>query len=81
VHEFVLLLSVFLVLVRCKSSEAFFVDVYSQRLKTSYKHVYPQIKFTSIYQQRIANIPRDDWMILQADLVNIFNQVNTSTSG
>lgn len=43
-----------------KSSQSLFMEVYSQRVATSYQNIEPKVELKTIYQKRLFYIPLND---------------------
>jgi hypothetical protein len=57
----------------CKSRETLFVDINAQRLVARDANVQSQVKFMTVDQERIWNIPRNHTLLLHIDIVDLIN--------
>ena len=79
-HILVIFVELGSVCLRGKSGQAFLVDVDSQRLVASDHHIDSQIKFIAVDEQRVGHVPRNDAELVHVEVVDIIDNVNSSTS-
>lgn len=79
-HILVIFVELCCVSLRCESCQTFLVDVDSQRLIASYHHIDSQIKFVAIDEQRIGHVPGNDAELVYVEVVDVIDNVNSSTS-
>ena len=70
------------ILLSCESGKSFLENVNPQWLIRSDANVNSKIKFMAVYQERILDIPRDDYLffVIDANFWHIINNVDTPAS-
>lgn len=79
-HILVIFVELCSVGLRRESGQTFLVDVDSQRLVASNHHIDSQIKFVAVDEQRVGHVPRNDAELVHVEVVDIIDNVNSSTS-
>ena len=69
---------------RCKSDQAFIIDVYTKGIHASNKNIYAQIELMIINQQWVADVLANYGFLVGAtvsgsrlNLIQVFNDINT----
>jgi len=64
-----------------ESGESFLENIHSQRLIRGDNHVDSQVELVPVDKQRVRNVARDNRHLVNVQLVQVFNDVNASTTG
>ena len=78
-HKFVVFAALF-ILFSCKSSQTLLKNIDSKWIVTCYNNIDSQIKFKTINQVGIINIPWNNMLIINFKLRNVINEINSSSS-
>ena len=81
VHVLVVFVELGSVSLRGEPGQALLVDVHSQRLVASHNHIDAQVKLVAIDQQRVSDVARDDRQLVDVQIVDVVDDVDSSASG
>ena len=79
-HVFIVLVEFSGISLRCESCQTFFIDIYSQWLIASDYDINSQIKLVAINQQRIGNVSGYDTQLINVQIVDVVNDMDSTAS-